>query len=127
MKLLVVTRQLVAVLTVLTLATVLNVALASAQDAQEGVANFYSDKYQGKKLASGEHYDKSKLTASHKTLAYGTKVKVTNLDNGKSVVLTINDRMKKSNPAVIDVSRKAAEDLGFVKAGKAKVKLEVEK
>jgi rare lipoprotein A len=52
---------------------------------------------------------------------------VTNLDNGKSVVVTINDRMKKSNPAVIDVTRKAAEDLGFVKAGKAKVKLEVEK
>jgi len=127
MKRLVVTRQLAAVLTIVSLATVLNVALASAQDAEEGVANFYSDKFQGKKLANGERYDKNKLTASHKTLAYGTKVKVTNLDNGKSVVVTINDRMKKSNPAVIDVTRKAAEDLGFVKAGKAKVKLEVEK
>ena len=54
-------------------------------------------------------------------------MKVTNLDNGKSAVVTINDRMKKSNSAVIDVSRKAANELGFVKAGKAKVKLETEK
>jgi len=127
MKCLIATRQLAAVLTIVSLATVLNVALASAQDTEEGVANFYSDKFQGKKLANGDRYDKNKLTASHKTLAYGTKVKVTNLDNGKSVVVIINDRMKKSNPAVIDVTRKAAEDLGFVKAGKAKVKLEVEK
>ena len=127
MKLLVVTRQLAAVIALVSLATVLNPALATAQGAEEGVAQFYSDKFQGKKVASGETYDKSKLTASHKTLAFGTKVKVTNVDNGKSVVVTINDRLKKSNPGVIDVSRKAAEELGFVKAGKAKVKLEVEK
>jgi len=52
---------------------------------------------------------------------------VTNVENGKSVVVTVNDRMKKSNRAVIDVTRHAAEELGFAKAGKAKVKLEVEK
>ena len=127
MKLLVVTRQLATVMALVSLATVLNLALATAQGAEEGVAQFYSDKFQGKKVASGETYDKSKLTASHKTLAFGTKVRVTNVDNGKSVVVTINDRLKKSNPGVIDVSRKAAEELGFVKAGKAKVKLEVEK
>jgi len=124
-------RRLGAVITLVSVAILLNVALnvalAAAQGAEEGTANFYSDKFQGKKLASGERYDKNSLTASHKTLAYGTKVKVTNLDNGKSVVVTVNDRMKKSNPAVIDVSRKAADELGFVKAGKAKVKLEVEK
>jgi len=127
MKCLDVRRQLCLVVTLMILATALNVALAAAQGAEEGIANFYSDKYQGKKLASGEKYDKNKLTASHKTLAFGTKVKVTNLDNGKSVVVTINDRMKKSNPAVIDVTRKAAQDLDFVKAGKTKVKLEPEK
>jgi rare lipoprotein A len=121
------TRQLAAVITIVSLATVLNLAVATAQGVEEGTANFYSDKFQGKKMASGERYNKNKLTASHKTLAYGTKVKVTNLDNGKSVVVTINDRMKKSSPAVIDVTRKAANELGFVKAGKAKVKLEVEK
>src|SRR5215470_2998283 len=120
-------RQLAVVLAIVSAATVSNCALATAQGAEEGIANFYSDKYQGKKLASGEKYDKNKLTASHKTLAFGTKVKVTNLDNGKSVVVTINDRMKKSNPAVIDVTRKAAQDLDFVKAGKTKVKLEPEK
>jgi len=122
-----VTRPLAAVITIVSLATVLNLPFAIAQGAEEGIANFYSDKFQGRKMASGQKYDKNKLTASHKTLAYGTKVKVTNLDNGKSVVVTINDRMKKSSKAVIDVTRKAAEELGFVKAGKAKVKLEVEK
>jgi rare lipoprotein A len=101
--------------------------MTAAQSGEEGVANFYSDKFQGKKMASGELYDKDKLTASHKKLPYGSKVKVTNLDNGKSVVVTINDRMAPSNPAVIDVTRRAAEDIGFVKSGKAKVKLEVEK
>src|SRR4029450_3184708 len=94
---------------------------------EEGVANFYSDKFQGKKTSSGEVYDKDKLTASHKKLPYGTKVKVTNVDNGKSVVVTVNDRMAVSNPAIIDVTRRAAEELGFVQSGKAKVKLEVQK
>ena len=99
----------------------------AAQTGEEGVANFYSDKFEGKKTASGEVYDKNGLTASHKKLPYGTKVKVTNVENGKSVVVTVNDRMAPKNAAVIDVTRRAAEELGFVKAGKAKVKLEVQK
>jgi rare lipoprotein A len=100
---------------------------AAAQTGEEGVANFYSDKFEGKKTASGEVYDKNGLTASHKKLPYGTKVKVTNVENGKSVVVTVNDRMAPKNAAGIDVTRRAAEELGFVKAGKAKVKLEVQK
>jgi rare lipoprotein A len=100
---------------------------AAAQTGEEGVANFYSDKFEGKKTASGEVYDKNGLTASHKKLPYGTKVKVTNVENGKSVVVTVNDHMAPKNAAVIDVTRRAAEELGFVKAGKAKVKLEVQK
>ena len=127
MKTSVMRRQLAAMIAVVSLAIVWPLAMAAAQSAEEGVANFYSDKFQGKKMASGEVYDKAKLTASHKTLALGTKVKVTNLDNGKSAVVTINDRMRKANPAVIDVSRQAAADLGFIKSGKANVKLEVEK
>jgi rare lipoprotein A len=110
----------------LTLAGLLLAAPAVAQT-EEGTANFYSDKFEGKKTASGQIYDKNGLTASHKKLPFGTKVLVTNLDNGKSVVVTINDRMAASNPAVIDVTRKAAEDLGFTKSGKAKVKVEVQK
>jgi rare lipoprotein A len=122
-----VTKQLGIIVAVLALATVWNLGIATAQTAEEGIANFYSDKFQGKKTASGAVYDKNKLTALHKTLLYGTKVRVTNLDNGKSVVVTVNDRMKPGSPAVIDVTRRAAQDLGFTKTGKAKVKLEVEK
>ena len=98
-----------------------------AQTSDGGVANFYGDQFQGKKTASGEVFDKNGLTAAHKKLPFGTKVKVTNVENGKSVVVTVNDRMAASNPAVIDVTRHAAEELGFVKSGKAKVKLEVQK
>ena len=126
MKSLFTAKQLAIVIAVLSLATICFHGIATAQT-EEGIANFYSDKLQGKKTASGAVYDKNKLTASHKTLPYGTKVRVTNLDNGKSVVVTVNDRMKPGNPAVIDVTRRAAQDLGFTKTGKAKVKLEAEK
>jgi peptidoglycan lytic transglycosylase len=100
-------------------------AITYAQSAEEGSANFYSDAFQGKKMANGQAYDKSKLTASHKKHAFGTKLKVTNVENGQSVVVTVTDRMAQNNPAVIDVTRQAAEDLGFVKAGKVKIKMEV--
>src|SRR5215831_10527354 len=113
--------------TVVVLAVLGVAAIVAAQASEEGVANFYSDKFQGKKTSSGEVYDKNGLTASHKKLPYGTKVKVTNAANGKSVVLTVNDRMAAKNKAVIEVSRHAAEELGFVKTGKATVKVEVEK
>ena len=122
-----VTKRLAIVIAIVSLATAWNLGSATAQTAEEGIANFYSHKFQGKKTAGGAVYDKNKLTASHKTLPYGTKVRVTNLENGKSVVVTVNDRMKPGSPAVIDVTRRAAQDLGFTKTGKAKVKLEVEK
>jgi rare lipoprotein A len=109
-----------------TLAILGTTGIATAQS-EEGVANFYGDKFQGKKTASGDVFDKNGLTAAHKKLAFGTKVKVTNVDNGKTVVVTVNDRMAASNPAVIDVTRRAAEELDFVKTGKAKVKVEVQK
>ena len=111
---------------VVALAIVGSAQIAAAQP-EEGTANFYGDKFQGKKTASGEVFDKDGLTAAHKKLPFGTKVKVTNVDNGKSVVVTVNDRMAATNPAVIDVTRRAAEELDFAKAGKAKVKVEVQK
>jgi rare lipoprotein A len=120
------TKQLAIVIAVLSFAMVSIYGIANAQT-EEGIANFYSDKFQGRKTASGAIYDKNKLTAAHKTLPYGTKVRVTNLENSKSVVVTINDRMRSANPVVIDVTRRAAQDLGFAKAGKAKVKVEAEK
>lgn len=99
--------------------------IALAQSSEEGVANFYSDRFQGKKTASGQVYDKNALTASHKKHPFGTKVKVTNIESGKDVVVTVTDRMGRKNPAVIDVTRRAADELGFTKAGKARVKLDV--
>jgi len=98
-----------------------------AQTVEEGWANFYSDNFHGKKMSNGELYDKDKLTASHKKYPFGTKVKVTNLENKKSVVVTVTDRMAPKNPAVIDVTRRAAEELDFIKSGKVKVKVEPEK
>jgi rare lipoprotein A len=106
---------------------IVGAAGTTAAQTEQGVANFYGDQFQGKKTASGEVFDKNGLTAAHKKLPFGTKVKVTNVDNGKSVVVTVNDRMAASNPAVIDVTRRAAEELDFVKAGKAKVKVDVQK
>jgi rare lipoprotein A len=100
--------------------------VVAADAPQTGTATFYNDKFQGKKTSSGEVYDGAGLTASHKTLPYGTKVKVTNLANNQSVVVTVNDRMAKSSKVAIEVSKHAAEELGFAKSGKAKVKLEVQ-
>lgn len=109
------------------LAMVVMAGVAFGQTSEEGLANFYNDNFQGKKTASRQVYDKHGLTAAHKKLAFGTKVKVTNVENGKSVIVTVNDRMGALSPAVIDVMRHGAEQLDFVKAGKAKVKLEVVK
>ncbi|HZV96623.1 MAG TPA: septal ring lytic transglycosylase RlpA family protein [Candidatus Nitrosocosmicus sp.] len=102
------------------------VDLAGARTAEEGIASFYSDRFEGKRTANGEIYRPDGLTAAHKKLPHGTRVKVSNLANGKSVVVTINDRMPASSRVVIDVSRRAAERLGFVKAGRARVTLEVQ-
>jgi rare lipoprotein A len=106
------------------LALFLKGGIVFAQSGEEGLANFYSDGMQGKKMANGTPYDKTKLTASHKKYAFGTKVKVTNIENGKSVVVTVTDRMGQKNPAVIELSRRAADELGFAKSGKAQVKVE---
>jgi rare lipoprotein A len=116
-------RRFVVILVTLMMVSGPGVALAQTA---EGIAHHYSDKFDGKKTASGETYDPSGLTAAHKNLAFGTKVKVTNVENGKSVVITVNDRMGASSKAIIDVTPRAAEALGF-KGGQAKVKLEVQK
>jgi rare lipoprotein A len=99
--------------------------IALAQSSEEGIANFYSDRFQGKKTASGQIYDKNALTASDKKHPFGTKVKVTNIESRKDIVVTVTDRMGRKNPVVIDVTRRAADELGFTKAGKARVKLDV--
>lgn len=90
----------------------------------KGLASYYGDAYHGGKTASGEVYDRNKLTGAHKTFPFGTYVKVTRPDNGKSVVIKINDRGPYIKDRVIDVSKKAAERLGLVKDGIAPVVLE---
>src|SRR5690606_24032857 len=90
-----------------------------------GKASFYADKFEGRPTASGQKYRHNKLTAAHKTLPFGTKVKVTNTQNDKSVEVVINDRGPWVEGRIIDVSRSAAEALGFVNYGLADVRLEV--
>jgi rare lipoprotein A len=92
---------------------------------QTGKASFYADKFEGVSTASGEKYRHNKLTGAHKTLPFGTKVRVTNLDNNQSVEVTINDRGPYVEGRVIDLSKEAAEKLGFINKGLADVKLEV--
>ena len=92
---------------------------------QVGMASWYGGKFHGRTTASGEPYDMNALTAAHPKLPFGTKVRVTNLANGRSVVLRINDRGPYVKPRIIDVSRQAAERLGFRRAGLAKVRVEV--
>jgi rare lipoprotein A len=92
---------------------------------QTGKASFYADKFEGSLTASGEKYKHSKLTAAHKTLPFGTKVRVTNLGNNSSVEVVINDRGPYVENRIIDLSKSAAEKLGFINLGLADVKIEV--
>jgi rare lipoprotein A len=90
-----------------------------------GVASWYGAKVHGRTTASGEPYDMHAMTAAHPSLPFGTKVRVTNLENGRSVVLKINDRGPFAKRRIIDVSRHAAEHLGFLGSGLARVRIEV--
>ncbi len=92
---------------------------------QTGKASFYADKYEGRTTASGEKYKHNKPTAAHKTLPFGTKVRVTNMANNQTVDVVINDRGPYVEGRIIDLSRSAAEQLGFINLGLAEVKLEV--
>ncbi len=90
----------------------------------EGNASFYGAKFHGRKTASGAIFNKHALTAAHRNLPFGTRVRVTHVGNGRSVIVTINDRGPFIKSRVIDVSRAAAEQLGMVQQGVARVRLE---
>ncbi len=99
---------------------------SSPGEHEEGLAVYYSDKFHGRKTANGELYDKNKLTAAHRTLPFGTILRVTNLRNRRSLELRINDRGPFNNrKRIIDISRKAAEKLGMIQAGVARVRVEI--
>lgn len=91
----------------------------------QGLASYYHNKFHGKKTASGEVYDKNKLTAAHRTLPFGTMIKVTRLDNKQSVIVRINDRGPFKKGRIVDLSRKAAKKIDLIKAGIAKVEIEI--
>lgn len=97
----------------------------SFSQVQTGKASFYADKFEGIPTASGEKYKHNKLTGAHKTLPFGTKVRVTNLANNKTVEVVINDRGPYVEGRIIDLSKEAADQLGFLNNGLAEVKLEV--
>lgn len=91
---------------------------------ETGLASWYGPKFHGKLTASGEVFNQEKFTAAHPTLPWGTRVTVTNLDNGKSVDVRINDRGPFKGGRIIDVSRAAARALGMVKRGITTVRVE---
>lgn len=98
-------------------------ALTASAVAEEGGASWYGPGFHGRTTASGEKFDTNDMTAAHKTLPFGTNVVVENLDNGKSVTLRINDRGPFIKGRIIDVSYAAAEYLGIIKRGTARVRL----
>lgn len=95
-----------------------------AQGTETGLASFYSDAFEGKKTASGEIYKSSKMTAAHRNLPFGTRVKVTNLSNNKSVTVTVNDRGPFVKDRILDLSKAAAVKLDYIDQGVTKVKIE---
>jgi rare lipoprotein A len=91
----------------------------------EGVASYYADEFNGRKTASGEVYDMNDMTAAHRTLPFGTKVKVTHVDTGRSVIVRINDRGPFKDDRVIDLSFGAARQLGLIPLGTGRVILQI--
>lgn len=109
--------------------TAITAPVEQAADADEGtdigsgVASFYGRKFNGRRTASGERFDMNALTAAHRTLPFGSHVRVTNPANGKSVVVRINDRGPYHGNRVIDLSRSAATEIGLIARGSGKVEL----
>ncbi|QIQ88068.1 septal ring lytic transglycosylase RlpA family protein [Erythrobacter sp.] len=90
-----------------------------------GTASYYGRRFHGRRTANGERFDMNALTAAHRTLPFGSIVRVTNPSNGRSVTVRINDRGPFARGRVIDVSRAAAEELGLIRRGHAPVELEL--
>lgn len=99
---------------------------ASAVVPRVGIASYYAHKYHGRKTASGERYNMHALTAAHRTLPFGTRVKVTNLQDDRSVVVRINDRGPFIKGRIIDVSLEAARRLQMISKGTARVRVETQ-
>lgn len=90
-----------------------------------GLASYYHDKFQGRRTASGEPFDQNALTAAHRSYPFGTLLRVHNLENGKSVDVRINDRGPHISGRIIDLTRRAAQAIGMLQQGVARVRLRV--
>jgi rare lipoprotein A len=95
------------------------------KNTETGIASFYAKKFEGRKCSSGETFSHNAYTAAHKTLPYGTFVRITNIKNHKQVVVKINDRLPARSKRTIDLTRRAARDLDFISKGLVKVRIEV--
>ena len=91
---------------------------------ETGKASYYGSQHHGNRTASGERFNQNGLTAAHRQLPFGTRVKVTNLDNDKNVVVRINDRGPHARGRLIDLSRAAAEQIGMLRSGTAPVRVQ---
>ena len=92
---------------------------------QRGRISLYGDGFAGRKTASGEPFDPAALTMAHRTMAFGTRVRVTNLENRRSVEVVVNDRGPHTKGRIVDLSRKAAKEIDMIGAGVVRVRLEV--
>jgi rare lipoprotein A len=96
---------------------------AQASDLGSGVASYYGREFAGKRTASGEAFKPSALTAAHRSAPFGSRIRVTNLSNGKQVIVRVNDRGPWTRGRIIDLSHAAASKLGMLGRGTARVKL----
>ena len=96
-----------------------------SSEIEKGTASYYANSFNGRRTACGETFSNDSLTAAHKSLPFGTIVKVTNLKNDSIILLRINDRMPQSNRRAIDVTLNAAKKLNFVREGLATVTIEI--
>ena len=100
-------------------------AQTGSNDSKTVTVSFYSARYDGRRTASGQRFSSNALTAAHRSLPFGTNVKLTNVTNKRSVVVRVNDRGPFVDGREISVTRQAAQRLGFIKAGTARVTMEV--
>lgn len=107
----------------LVLAIVSSCASLTSGYKERGVASFYGPGFHGRKTANGERFDKHDMTAAHRTLPFGTKLKVRNVTNGEEIVVRVNDRGPYIDGRIIDLSEAAAHKLGFHTAGHTVVEL----
>src|SRR5438067_10572330 len=96
-----------------------------APRAQDGVGSYYGESFAGRPTASGERFDPRAFTAAHRDLPFGTRLRVTNLENGRSVTVRVNDRGPYAAGRIVDLSWQAARELDMVDSGVARVRLEI--